>query len=45
MLLRLTDRLHQLLPNSQLVDIADASHLMHYEQPDALNAAVLKFIR
>jgi pimeloyl-ACP methyl ester carboxylesterase len=45
MLLRLTDRLQQLLPNSQRVDIADASHLMHYEQPDALNAAVLKFIR
>ena len=45
MLLRLTDRLQQLLPNAQRVDIADASHLMHYEQPDALNAAVLEFIR
>jgi pimeloyl-ACP methyl ester carboxylesterase len=45
MLVRLTDRLQQLLPNAQRVDIADASHLMHYEQPDALNAAVLEFIR
>ncbi len=45
MLLRLTDRLQQLLPNAQRVDIAGASHLMHYEQPAALNAAVLEFIR
>ena len=45
MLLRLTDRLQELVPNAQRVDIADASHLMHYEQPDALNAAVLEFIR
>jgi len=45
MLLRLTDRLQELLPNAQRVDIADASHLMHYEQPEALNAAVLEFIR
>jgi len=45
MLLRLTDRLQELVPNAQRVDIADASHLMHYEQPEALNAAVLEFIR
>jgi len=41
---RLTDRLQELLPNAQRVDIADASHLMHYEQPAAVNRAVLDFI-
>ncbi|MDQ6877792.1 MAG: alpha/beta hydrolase [Candidatus Dormibacteraeota bacterium] len=40
----LTDRLHELLPNAQRVDIAGASHLMHYEQPSLVNAAVLQFI-
>jgi pimeloyl-ACP methyl ester carboxylesterase len=44
MLHRLTDRLQQLLPNAQRVDIAGASHLMHYQQPAALNSAMLAFI-
>jgi pimeloyl-ACP methyl ester carboxylesterase len=32
------------VPNGKRVDIADASHLMHYEKPSAVNAAVLDFI-
>lgn len=30
---RLTDRLHELLPNSQRVEVAAASHRMHEENP------------
>jgi pimeloyl-ACP methyl ester carboxylesterase len=41
---RMTDRLQDLLPNAQRVDIAGASHLMHYEQPASVNAAVLDFV-
>jgi pimeloyl-ACP methyl ester carboxylesterase len=41
---RLIERLHELLPNAQRVHIAGASHLMHYEKPSAVNAAVLEFI-
>ncbi len=44
LLRRLTDRLQELLPNAQRVDIAGASHLMHYEKPSSVNAAVLQFI-
>ena len=33
-LLRLTDRLQQLLPNVERVEIADASHAMHEENPE-----------
>ncbi len=44
LLRRLTDRLHELVPTAQRVDIADASHLMHYEKPASVNTAVLKFI-
>jgi pimeloyl-ACP methyl ester carboxylesterase len=40
----LTDRLQELVPNGERVDIADASHLMHYERPSAVNAAVMDFI-
>jgi pimeloyl-ACP methyl ester carboxylesterase len=38
---RLSDRLHELLPNSQRVEIAAASHRMHEEQPGAVNVAIL----
>jgi pimeloyl-ACP methyl ester carboxylesterase len=44
LLRRLTDRLEELLPNTQRVDIRGASHVMHYEQPAAVNRAVLDFI-
>jgi len=41
---RLTDRLEQLLPNTERVSVPNASHVMHYENPGALNGAVLDFI-
>lgn len=41
---RLVDRLAELLPNTERVDILRASHLMHEENPSALNGAVLDFI-
>jgi pimeloyl-ACP methyl ester carboxylesterase len=41
---RLTDRLQDLLPNAQRMSIEGASHLMHYEKPASVNAAVLDFI-
>jgi pimeloyl-ACP methyl ester carboxylesterase len=43
-LLRLTDRLQRLLPNPERVKIAGASHLMHEEDPDAVNEAILGFV-
>jgi pimeloyl-ACP methyl ester carboxylesterase len=44
LLLRLIDRLEELLPNTERVSIPNASHLMHYENPAALNSMVLDFI-
>jgi pimeloyl-ACP methyl ester carboxylesterase len=41
---RLTDRLHELVPNSRRVEIAAASHRMHEENPDAVNEAILGFV-
>lgn len=41
---RLSSRLHELLPNSQQAEIADASHRMHEEQPEAVNEAILAFL-
>ena len=41
---RLNDRLMELMPNTEQVDIPNASHVMHYENPAALNDAVLNFI-
>jgi pimeloyl-ACP methyl ester carboxylesterase len=38
---RLSDRLHELLPSSQRVEIAATSHRMHEEQPGAVNDAIL----
>ena len=43
-LLRLTDRLQQLLPNAERVEIAGASHVMHEENPGAVNEAILGFL-
>jgi pimeloyl-ACP methyl ester carboxylesterase len=44
LLRRLTDRLQELVPNTQRVNIAGASHLMHYEKPSPVNTAVMDFI-
>jgi pimeloyl-ACP methyl ester carboxylesterase len=41
---RLTDRLGQLLPNAERVEIAAASHLMSEENPGAVNRAILDFL-
>lgn len=43
-LLRLSDRLEQLLPNAEHAEIAGASHLMHEQNPAAVNDAVLRFL-
>lgn len=42
---RLIDRLEELLPNADRVDIPKASHIMHEDNPDAYNRAVLSFLR
>ena len=44
-LLRLTDRLQELLPHVERVEIPTASHLMHEQNAPALNAALLEFLR
>lgn len=41
---RLTDRLKQLLPTSELADIPEASHMMHEDNASAYNDAVLAFL-
>lgn len=41
---RLTERLAELLPRVERVVIARASHVMHYENPDATNQAILGFL-
>lgn len=41
---RLTDRLQQLLPNAERVEIAAASHLMNEENHAAANEAILDFL-
>jgi pimeloyl-ACP methyl ester carboxylesterase len=41
---RLTDRLQQLLPNAERVEIAAASHLMNEENPAAANESILDFL-
>jgi pimeloyl-ACP methyl ester carboxylesterase len=42
--LRLVDRLQQLLPNAERVEIAGASHLMHEENAAAVNQTILGFL-
>ncbi len=37
-------RLHRLLPNSELVEISGASHLMHEQNATAYNTAVMSFL-
>jgi pimeloyl-ACP methyl ester carboxylesterase len=41
---RLTDRLAELLPHVERVVVPGASHVMHYENPDATNTAILNFL-
>jgi pimeloyl-ACP methyl ester carboxylesterase len=43
-LVRMTDRLEELLPNTERVTIPNASHVMHYENPTATNKAILDFL-
>ena len=42
---RITDKLETLIPETERVDIDDASHLMFRDNPDAFNTAVLTFIK
>ncbi len=42
--LRLTDRLEELLPTVERVEIPDASHLMHEENAPAVNDAIVGFL-
>jgi pimeloyl-ACP methyl ester carboxylesterase len=41
---RLIDRLEELLPRAQRVQIPEASHIMHEDNPAAFNEAVLSFL-
>ena len=41
---RLSDRLEELLPNVQRIVVPGASHIMHEENPRAVNDAVLGFL-
>jgi pimeloyl-ACP methyl ester carboxylesterase len=43
-LVRLTNRLEELLPNVERVEIPAASHFMHEENAAAVNQAVLDFL-
>jgi pimeloyl-ACP methyl ester carboxylesterase len=40
----LTDRLQELLPHSERIEIGGASHIAHEDNPPAYNAAVLAFL-
>jgi pimeloyl-ACP methyl ester carboxylesterase len=42
--LQLTDRLQELLPNAERVEIAAASHVMHEENAAQVNEAILGFL-
>lgn len=41
---RITDKLEDLIPETERIQIDDASHLMFRDNPEAFNAAVLEFI-
>jgi len=43
-MLRLTDRLEELLPTVERIEIPDASHVMHEENAPAVNEAILGFL-
>jgi pimeloyl-ACP methyl ester carboxylesterase len=42
--LRLTDRLEELLPRVERVEIPEASHAMHEENAAAVNDAIVRFL-
>ncbi|MDP9200522.1 MAG: alpha/beta hydrolase [Gemmatimonadota bacterium] len=42
---RLTNRLQELLPDAERIEIPGASHIMHEDNPPAYNAAVLSHLR
>lgn len=42
---RLTDRLEELLPSADRKEIPGASHIMHEDNPQAVNDAILAFLR
>jgi pimeloyl-ACP methyl ester carboxylesterase len=41
---RLMDRIEELLPQAERIEIAGASHIVHEDHPAAYNAAVLSFL-
>lgn len=41
---RLLDRLHELMPRAERIEIPGASHIMHEDNAPAYNAAVLSFL-
>lgn len=43
-LLRLTDRLEELLPRTERIEIAGASYAMHEEKASAVNEAIVAFL-
>ena len=43
--LRLTDRLEELLPNAERVEIPNSAHIMHEQNAPAVNDAILAFLR
>jgi len=40
----LTDRLEELLPNVGRIEVPDASHIMHEDNPGVVNEAILAFV-
>lgn len=41
---RLTDRLHELLPASEFIEINEASHIMHEDNAPMVNAKIISFL-
>jgi pimeloyl-ACP methyl ester carboxylesterase len=41
---RLSDRLEELLPNVRRVEVPDASHIMHEDNPQVVNEAIAEFL-
>jgi len=44
LLRKLSDRLHRLLPSSDLIEVPDASHLMHEDNAGYVNDAIVEFL-
>jgi pimeloyl-ACP methyl ester carboxylesterase len=42
---RLSDRLEELLPNVRRIEVPGASHMMHEDNPQAVNEAIAGFLR